>query len=79
MDVSHTGHLKIDLNHMFTGIAKMKARTPNTIEYLGAHTDANRNPTAAMPAAITDSRARVRRVTYHLNRIVPASCSVPLE
>jgi hypothetical protein len=62
MDVPHTGHLKMLLNHMFPGIRKMKARSINTIEYLGTNTDANKNPKAAKPAAIRDSRARVRRV-----------------
>jgi hypothetical protein len=31
-DVPHTGHLKTDINHMFRGIPKVKARTPKTIE-----------------------------------------------
>jgi hypothetical protein len=68
------------LTHMFPGMRKMNARAPNAIEYKspGANADANINPTAAKNAAIEDSRARVRRVIQHLNRIVSASCSVPL-
>jgi hypothetical protein len=44
MDVPRTRHLKMLLNHMVAGIAKMKARSINRIEYWGAHTDANKNP-----------------------------------
>jgi hypothetical protein len=62
MDVPHTGHLNMDVNHMLTGIPKMKARTPNTNEYSGADTAAKINPTAVKNAAITDRRPRVRRV-----------------
>jgi hypothetical protein len=64
MDVPHTGHLKMHLNQMFTGIRKMKARMPNTIGYKlpDANADAIINPRAAKNAATTDSRARVRSV-----------------
>ena len=64
MDVPHAGHLKMLLNQIFMGTRKMKARTPNTIEYksLDANAAANMNPRVAKNAAIADSRARVRRV-----------------
>jgi hypothetical protein len=71
MDVPHTGHLNRLLNQMPTGIEKMKARMANTIEYKSPDVSAaaNINPKPPNNAVITDSRARVRSVISHLNRI----------